>query len=244
MRLSVLGLGVLFFILGLVLSNKALGMTIVILGAGTLTIGVLLPAVIEADIGPQGIRIKPFIDRRDREFASYLTTGIHGYLERFAEQLCGQKEQATALADDALLALSEQWDRVQSDDRRLFLLCTIVALAGGRSLLDAVSVLADGPSASPTSVLLKMPFERRAIALLSHYSRVGEEDVARMLRRTVEDVRAELTSFDSAVWEEVRVVAEPGGAVGLAALTSGAYRPHRGERVAVVICGANTDIDL
>lgn len=45
-----------------------------------------------------------------------------------------------------------------------------------------------------------------------------------------------------ALWRELRVVAEPGGATALAALTSGAYRPREGERVAVVVCGANADI--
>lgn len=44
-----------------------------------------------------------------------------------------------------------------------------------------------------------------------------------------------------ALWEAVRVVAEPGGAAALAAVTSGAYRPAAGERVAVVVCGGNTD---
>lgn len=43
------------------------------------------------------------------------------------------------------------------------------------------------------------------------------------------------------LWESCRLVAEPGGAAALAALTSGAYRPAPGERVAVVVCGANTD---
>jgi threonine dehydratase len=43
------------------------------------------------------------------------------------------------------------------------------------------------------------------------------------------------------LWTEVRLVAEPGGAAGVAALLDGAYRPSPGERVAVVVCGANTD---
>jgi threonine dehydratase len=44
-----------------------------------------------------------------------------------------------------------------------------------------------------------------------------------------------------ALWDTVRVVAEPGGAAALAALLSGAYRPRAGERVGVLVCGANTD---
>jgi threonine dehydratase len=43
-----------------------------------------------------------------------------------------------------------------------------------------------------------------------------------------------------ALWATLRVVAEPGGAAALAALLSGAYQPTRGERVAVLLCGANT----
>jgi threonine dehydratase len=42
------------------------------------------------------------------------------------------------------------------------------------------------------------------------------------------------------LWERLRVVAEPGGATALAALLSGAYRPAPGERVGVLVCGANT----
>lgn len=44
-----------------------------------------------------------------------------------------------------------------------------------------------------------------------------------------------------ALWRELRLVVEPGGAAALAALLSGAYRPELDERVAVLVCGANTD---
>ena len=43
-----------------------------------------------------------------------------------------------------------------------------------------------------------------------------------------------------ALWSMLRVVAEPGGAAAFAALLSGAYRPAAGERVGVLVCGANT----
>jgi threonine dehydratase len=43
------------------------------------------------------------------------------------------------------------------------------------------------------------------------------------------------------LWECARVVAEPGGAVALAALISGAFVPPAQARVGVVICGGNTD---
>lgn len=44
-----------------------------------------------------------------------------------------------------------------------------------------------------------------------------------------------------ALWDELRVPAEPGGAAALAALLTGAYAPQPDERVAVVVCGANAD---
>jgi threonine dehydratase len=43
------------------------------------------------------------------------------------------------------------------------------------------------------------------------------------------------------LWARCHVAAEPGGAAAWAALLSGAYRPEPGERVAVVVCGANFD---
>jgi threonine dehydratase len=42
------------------------------------------------------------------------------------------------------------------------------------------------------------------------------------------------------LWQAARVAAEPGGAAGLAALSSRKYIPVQGERVGVVICGGNT----
>ncbi|WP_436757123.1 threonine/serine dehydratase [Streptosporangium sp. V21-05] len=43
------------------------------------------------------------------------------------------------------------------------------------------------------------------------------------------------------LWREHRVAAEHAGAAAYAALLSGVYTPAPGERVAVVVCGANTD---
>jgi threonine dehydratase len=45
------------------------------------------------------------------------------------------------------------------------------------------------------------------------------------------------------LWTETRLVGEPGAAVAFAALTSGAYVPERDERVCVLLCGGNADVD-
>ncbi|GLY94159.1 serine/threonine dehydratase [Actinoplanes sp. NBRC 103695] len=43
------------------------------------------------------------------------------------------------------------------------------------------------------------------------------------------------------LWDDYRIVVEHGTAAAYAALTSGAYRPADGERVVVLLCGANTN---
>lgn len=43
------------------------------------------------------------------------------------------------------------------------------------------------------------------------------------------------------LWAALRLVVEPGGAAALAALQSGAYRAQPGERITVIVCGANCD---
>jgi threonine dehydratase len=43
------------------------------------------------------------------------------------------------------------------------------------------------------------------------------------------------------LWDDYRIVVEHGTAAAYAALTSGAYRPARGERVTTLLCGANTN---
>lgn len=45
-----------------------------------------------------------------------------------------------------------------------------------------------------------------------------------------------------ALWSDLRIATEPGGATALAALLSGAYRPAAGERVGVLVCGGNVDL--
>jgi len=46
-----------------------------------------------------------------------------------------------------------------------------------------------------------------------------------------------------ALWQQLRLIAEPGGATAFAALLSGVYKPRPGERVGVVLCGSNADLE-
>ncbi len=52
-----------------------------------------------------------------------------------------------------------------------------------------------------------------------------------------EDIR----SAQRALWDELRLVVEPGGAAALAALRAGVYVPEPGERLVVAVCGSNCD---
>jgi threonine dehydratase len=49
-----------------------------------------------------------------------------------------------------------------------------------------------------------------------------------------------IVSAQESLWKTLRIVTEAGGAAAFAALLSGKYRPERGERVGVLLCGGNT----
>jgi threonine dehydratase len=72
--------------------------------------------------------------------------------------------------------------------------------------------------------------------------RVGEL-VFPITQAYVEDVvlvdDASILAAQQALWQAVRIAAEPAASVGIAALLTGAYKPAPGEHVAVVISGAN-----
>jgi threonine dehydratase len=51
----------------------------------------------------------------------------------------------------------------------------------------------------------------------------------------------DIIAAQKALWDRVRIIAEPGGAAAFAAMLSGRYMPAEGERVAVLVCGSNTN---
>jgi threonine dehydratase len=53
----------------------------------------------------------------------------------------------------------------------------------------------------------------------------------------------QIIAAQKTLWQELRLIAEPGGATAFAALLSGVYKPRSaGERVGVVLCGSNADL--
>jgi threonine dehydratase len=66
---------------------------------------------------------------------------------------------------------------------------------------------------------------------------VTQRHVRDALLLTDDAIRAAQRSL----WKEFKLAVEPAAALPLAALQSGAYRPTRDERVALIVCGANVD---
>jgi threonine dehydratase len=66
---------------------------------------------------------------------------------------------------------------------------------------------------------------------------VAQAHVERVILIGDDDIRA----AQAWLWRRLRLVTEPGGAAAFAALLSGAWRPRRGERIGVILCGANVD---
>lgn len=76
---------------------------------------------------------------------------------------------------------------------------------------------------------------RRAGSLAFSIARVYVDGVVLVEDAAIREAQQEL-------WRSLRIVAEPGGAIALAALLSGRYRPEPGERVGVLVCGGNADL--
>ena len=53
---------------------------------------------------------------------------------------------------------------------------------------------------------------------------------------------AAIIAAQRALWDRLRIAAEPGGAAALGALMAGCYKPRANEKVGVLLCGANVDL--
>jgi len=135
---------------------------------------------------------------------------------------------------------------------------TVLAAVGGGGLIGGIAAWYAGsarivgvePEAAPTltaALAAGRPVDAPAggIAADSLAPRRVGELMFPLARAHVE--RVTLVSDDAiqraqqALWDHLRIVAEPGGAAAFAALHSGAYRPAPDERVGIVISGGNTN---
>lgn len=135
---------------------------------------------------------------------------------------------------------------------------TLLVAVGGGGLIGgiaawyagAVKVVGVEPEAAPTltyALRAGRPVDAPAGGVAADSlapKRVGEimfpiaqQHVAEVVLVSDEDI----IKAQKLLWDALRLVAEPGGAAALAALTSRRYQPKSGERIGVVICGGNTE---
>ncbi|HXB73534.1 MAG TPA: threonine/serine dehydratase [Candidatus Acidoferrales bacterium] len=186
---------------------------------------------------------------------------IHG--ERYAEALAASEEwvaQSGALAVHAYeqietllgqgtvgLEFEEQAPRCH----------TLLVAVGGGGLIGGIAAWFTGrmriigvePEAAPTLTLALQagrPVDSPAGGIAADSlapKRVGElmfPIAQKWVERVVLVPDEAIQAAQRALWDVMRVVAEPGGAAAFAALLSGRYRPRAGERVGVLVCGGNT----
>jgi len=134
---------------------------------------------------------------------------------------------------------------------------TVMVPVGGGGLIGgiaaayagAVRIVGVEPHAAPTlsnALRAGRPVDAEAGSIAADSlapRRVGElmfPIAQALVDRVVLVSDADIQRAQEALWSALRIVAEPGGAAGLAGLLSGGYVPERGERVGVIISGANT----
>jgi threonine dehydratase len=166
---------------------------------------------------------------------------VHAFDQR--ETLLGQGTLALELAG-------------QAADLDVGGLDTVLVPVGGGGLIGGIAawfagstrVIGVEPDGAPTLTRARAegrpadaPAEGVAADALAP-RRVGEL-VFPITQAYVEDVvlvgDAAILAAQRALWQAARIAAEPAASVGIAALLTGAYKPAPGERVAVVISGAN-----
>lgn len=135
---------------------------------------------------------------------------------------------------------------------------TLLVAVGGGGLIGGIAawfagrvrIVAVEPRAAPTlhdALKAGAPIDAAAGGVAADSlapRRVGEimfPIAQRFVDRVVLVEDEAIVAAQRALWSVLRVASEPGGAAALSALISGAYRPSAGERVAVLLCGSNTD---
>jgi threonine dehydratase len=186
---------------------------------------------------------------------------VHG--ERYAEALAASEEwvaQSGALpvhAYEQIETLLGQGTVGLEFEEQAPHCDTLLVAVGGGGLIGGIAAWFTGrmriigvePEAAPTltrALQAGRPVDSPAGGIAADSlapKRVGElmfPIAQNWVERVVLVPDQEIQAAQKALWNVMRVVAEPGGAAALAALLSGRYRPQAGERVGVLLCGANT----
>jgi threonine dehydratase len=135
---------------------------------------------------------------------------------------------------------------------------TVLVAVGGGGLMAGVAAATEGrvsvagvePAAIPTfhaALAAGRPVDVDVSGVAADSlgaTRLGDIAYAVATRTRARSVLVGDTDIIAArklLWEQHRLAVEHGGATAFAALLAGTYQPREGERIAVVVCGANTD---
>lgn len=135
----------------------------------------------------------------------------------------------------------------------------LVAVGGGgliagmaawwRGSVKVIGVEPEGSRALHAALQASMPVDVDVNSIAADSlgaKRVGDLPmaIAKQLVETVVLVSdAAISDAQRTLWRDMRIAAEPGGAAAFAALQCGAYCPADGERVGILVCGANVDLN-
>jgi threonine dehydratase len=183
--------------------------------------------------------------------------------ERYADALAASeawlaRNAALAIhAFDQLETLLGQGTLGRELERQAPQLDTLLVAVGGGGLIGgiaawyggAIRVVGVEPETAPTltrALAAGCPIDAEAGGIAADSlapRRVGER-VLPIAKAFVDQVvlveDGDIARAQFALWEQLRLVVEPGGAAAFAALLSGVYRPAPQERVGIVLSGGNT----
>ncbi|MBI3210643.1 MAG: threonine/serine dehydratase [Candidatus Solibacter usitatus] len=134
---------------------------------------------------------------------------------------------------------------------------TLLVAVGGGGLIGGIAawyrgrvrVIGVEPEAAPTlfrALEAGRPVDAEAGGIAADSlapKRVGElmfPIAQAFVEKVVLVTDAAIQQAQQRLWDALRIPAEPGGAAALSAIVSGAYRISPGERVGVLVCGANS----
>ncbi|MFA6156627.1 threonine/serine dehydratase [Mesorhizobium sp.] len=197
---------------------------------------------------------------RIRSYGAELIVGGARYAEaldaseRFAEQTGAVQihafNQEETLVGQGTLGLEIESDLPDID--------TLLIAVGGGGLIGGIAawfagrirIIAVEPEGAPTlhrafeaGRPVDAPAEGIAADSLAP-KRVGEmmfPIAEAFVERSILVSDDDIIAAQKALWNRVRIISEPGGAAAFAAMLSGRYAPEPGERVAVLVCGANAN---
>lgn len=150
--------------------------------------------------------------------------------------------------------LGREWQEQEPD------LDTVLVAVGGGGLISGIAawfantkvkvvgVEPEGSRALQAALDAKGPVEVKVASVAA--DSLGARNVGPLVYEVCKDAvdhvvlvpDEAITQAQGLLWRDFRLAVEPGGAAALGALLSGAYKPEPGERLGVLVCGANVDL--